>query len=69
MPSWIDILTGSEAKILLFRRWQDSEPCMKEDWPDAVIFDMMRVRLLGFHLIPESILDCKNNLTFDGSPP
>ena len=65
MPSWIDILTGKNANIVLFRMWEDMEPCMKEDWAEISINEMKGAeQTLGYRLIPESILDGKSNPTF-----
>jgi hypothetical protein len=62
MPSWVDILTGKDANIVLFRMWEDMEPCMKENWAEISINEMKRAeRTVGYRLIPESILDGKSN--------
>ncbi|KIM94034.1 hypothetical protein OIDMADRAFT_35093 [Oidiodendron maius Zn] len=58
MPSWVDILTGGDANIVLFRMWGNMEPCMKEHWAERSIDEMKRVeRILGYRLIHESLLD------------
>lgn len=60
MPSWVDILTGGDASVTLFRDWEDMEVCMEKDWETSSICEMMRVELeLGYRLIPEPILDGK----------
>lgn len=58
MPSWVDILTGGDASITLFRHWEHMESYIKEDWGELSIREMLRVEIeLGYRLIPDSILD------------